>query len=337
MPSQQISLPTYQINGTSYLPLLSLCKAKGVIMDYDTFTRSAILKKDSHRINLMVGQDLILVDGASQRLSHPPEIYQGTMVVPYRFKEQVLDALFKESYPGRRTTVSLLKIGKVVVDAGHGGTDPGATGKRGLREKDVTLDIAKRVSNLLKDAGVSVVMTRSRDVFVPLSRRVEVANNSAADLFLSIHANANRVRSLHGFEVYYVSPQANDSQRALNAAKDGAPDLPGASFASYSLNLKATLWDLLYTYNRAESVELAGDLCRSTDRNLGRQILGVKGANFYVLKGVKMPAVLIETGFLSNSEEEGMLRNSYHRQEIAASIVDGLEDYAEDLVLAQER
>ena len=336
VPSGQLSLPSYNINGVSYLPLVSLCAAKGIALDYDTFTRSAVLRKDTHRINLMVGEKMILVDGATQYLSHPPEIYQGTLAVPDRFKEQVVDSLFKETYPARKVSLPLATIRKIVIDAGHGGNDPGAIGRRGLREKDVTLDIAKRVGNLLKNAGVSVTMTRSRDIFVPLSRRVEIANAFGADLFLSIHANANRVRSLHGFEVYYASFQVNDSQRALDAAKELGLDLEDAYFASSrSLDLKATLWDMLYTYNRAESIELAQALCQSTDRNLNRQILGIKGANFYVLKRARMPAVLVEIGFLSNSEEEGMLRNGYHRQQIASSIAEGIEDYARDLILAQ--
>jgi N-acetylmuramoyl-L-alanine amidase len=224
-----------------------------------------------------------------------------------------------------------------VIDAGHGGEDPGAIGRSGLREKDVTLDIAKRLSKLLKAEGIEVITTRSTDRFVPLSSRVEVANRSKADLFLSIHANANRVKSLNGFEVYYVSSSTDDSKRALIAAQDAPLDLDSSCFADSSLNLKAILWDMIYTNSRAESIELARSICKTIDRNSDTRILGIKGARFYVLKGVRIPAVLIEVGFLSNAGEERMLKNSYSRQKIAENIVEGINDYAQELVLTEAR
>ena len=108
----------------------------------------------------------MLVDGISQYLKYPVDIYQGTVVLPFKFKEQVLDSLFKERYPERKITLPLTRIKRIVVDAGHGGKDPGTTGRRGLREKDVNLDIAKRLSKLLRADGVEVVMTRSSDNFI---------------------------------------------------------------------------------------------------------------------------------------------------------------------------
>ncbi len=329
------SSTTYNINGTTYLPLISLCAAKGINLDYDIFTRSAILSKDGHKINLMVGDSLVLVDGLPHQLKHPVDIYQGAVVVPYRFKEQILDVWFKEYRPSQPAAVSLTRIRKIVIDAGHGGGDPGAIGRTGVREKDITLDIAKRLSNLLKSEGFSVVMTRSTDRFVPLPSRVDIANRSGADLFLSIHANANRVKSLSGFEAYYVSPSVDDSRRALSAAKDAVLDLDSSYFASRSLNLKATLWDMIYTHSRAESIALARSICRTVNHNLDTKILGIKGGRFYVLKGARMPAVLIETGFLSNYNEERMLKNNYYRQKIAESIVAGIKNYAQDIALTQ--
>src|SRR3989338_5556563 len=143
-------------------------------------------------------------------------------------------------------------------------------------------------------------MTRSTDKFIPLPRRVDIANNSRADLFVSIHSNANRVRSLNGFEVYYVAPSVNDSNRAMLAAKSAGLNLDSSYFASHSLDLKATLWDMLYTLDRAESIELSRSICRIVHNGLDCRVIGIKGARFYVLKGARMPAVLIEAGFLSN-------------------------------------
>jgi N-acetylmuramoyl-L-alanine amidase len=329
------ALPTYNINGVTYLPLASLCNLKGINLEYDTFAKTAVLIKGSHKINLMVGERLVLVDNLPKYLRHPVDMYQGTVVVPYNFKEQILDTLFKEIYLPRKI-VPPIAIKKVVIDAGHGGKDPGAIGRTGLREKVITLDIAKRLSSRLKADGIDVVMTRSIDKYIPLSSRVDIANNSRAEIFLSIHANANRVKSLRGFEVYYVSPTVNDSVRALSAAQDARLDFNSSCFASNSQDLKATLWDMLYTQSRAESIELAHYICRSMQNNLDTSMLGIKGGRYYVLKGVRMPALLIEIGFLSNSDEECMLKDGYCRQNIAEAIERAVLDYGRDLTYVEK-
>lgn len=329
------ALPTYNLNGTAYFPLISLCDLRNIEWHYDTFTRVITLNKDSHKVNLRVGDTLVMVDGRTQHIKDPIELYQGTIVVPYKFKEYVLDVLFKENIPSRRQSLGLLKIKKIVVDPGHGGNDPGTIGTTGVREKDINLDISKRLASLLKGEGVEVVMTRSTDRFIPLSRRVDIANDSKADLFVSIHSNANRVRSLNGFEVYYVASNVNDSARAMLAAKSAGLNLDSSSFASHALDLKATVLDMIYTLDRAESIELSRSICRIMDNNLDARIIGIKGARFYVLKGVRMPAVLIEAGFLSNSAEERKLKNGYYRQKIAEGILQGIRDYAQDAALTE--
>jgi N-acetylmuramoyl-L-alanine amidase len=334
VPSRE-AFPTYHINGLAYLPLVSLCESKGINWEYDTFARTVNLSKDFHKINLTVGDTLVLVDGNPVHLKYPVDIYEGMVVVPYKFKEQILESLFKENYPSRKTFVHLPTVKKVVIDAGHGGGDPGAIGRSGLREKDINLDLAKRLAQLLRASGVNVVMTRSTDEPVLLSRRVDIANNAHPGLFISIHTNANRVRSLNGFEVYYVSPNVDDSRRALMAAANATLDFDSSCFASDSLDLRATLWDMIYTYNRAASIELARDICKSVDRDLNMQILGIKSARFEVLRDVHMPALLIEIGFLSNNNEERMLRNNYYRQRIAEGIAQGISNYAQDLTLTE--
>jgi N-acetylmuramoyl-L-alanine amidase len=331
-----VAIPVYNIGGVSYTPLISLCEQRGISWGYDTFTRNITLNKDLHCINLKVGETLILVNGRSQNLANPVDIYQGTVVVPLKFKERYLDVLFKEIKPTyARFPQVPLRIKKVVIDAGHGGNDPGAIGRTGLREKDINLDIAKRLAKLLGDGGVRIVMTRSADRFIPLPRRVDIANNSDAELFISIHSNANRVKGLNGFEVYYVSPTLSDSRRALYAAEHSKLNLDSSWFASDSINLKATLWDMIYASSRSESITLARSICRSIDHELETKVLGIKGANFYVLKGVRMPAVLIEIGFVSNPHEELLLKNSYYRQQIAEAIAGGINGYARDYAIME--
>ncbi|MGE5197006.1 MAG: N-acetylmuramoyl-L-alanine amidase family protein, partial [Deltaproteobacteria bacterium] len=210
---------------------------------------------------------------------------------------------------------------------------PGAIGRTGLREKSVNLDIAKRLAKLLSDDGIQVVMTRSTDQFIALERRVDIANSVKADLFISVHSNANRVKGMNGFEVYYFTPRADDTRRALAAAKDSKPDVGGDCFASDNVNLKATLWDMVYTSSRAESIDLARSICRSIDNDLDTKILGVKGANFFVLRGARMPAILIEIGFVSNRREEQLLRNGYYRQQIAEAVATGIRNYDRDYAI----
>jgi len=334
VPTQE-NLQTYSLNNVTYYPLVPLCNSRKIEWQYDTFSKIIGLTRDNHRINLMVGDTLILVDGKAQHLSRPVDIYQGALVVPQEFKEEVIDSLFEAAYPEKKIAMTQARIKKVVIDAGHGGNDPGAIGRTGLREKDVNLDLAKRLGNLFKNQGINVVFTRNSDRFIALSGRVDIANRSDADLFISVHSNANRVRSLNGFEVYYIAPSVSDSTRALDTARSVSLDLEGASFASRSLDLKATLWDMIYTFNRAESIELSRSICRSIGDNLDTRVIGVKAARYYVLKGVRMPAVLVEIGFLSNASEERMLKNGFYRQKVAESIMEGVADYSRDASLME--
>ncbi|MFH0855513.1 MAG: N-acetylmuramoyl-L-alanine amidase [Candidatus Omnitrophota bacterium] len=332
------ALPTYNINGLTYYSLIPLCESRGIVWQYDTFTRVIVLKKGPDRINLKVGDDLILVNQRAILLNHPVDVHEGAVAVPVKFKEQVIDVLFRvPAASPRKAPVFRIsdKLKRIVVDAGHGGNDPGAIGRTGLREKDVNLDIAKRLAILLRSEGVDVVMTRSTDRFIPLGSRVEITNNAKADLFVSIHSNANRTRSMNGFEIYYTALSANDAKRALSAAKNATLRLEGASFASNSLELKAMLWDMIYAYDRAESIQLAKNICRTVASDMNLKVIGIKGARFEVLRGSRIPAILVETGFVSNYNEERMLKNGFYRQKIAESIMDGIRDYAQELAMVE--
>ncbi len=279
----------------------------------------------------------MLVNSEIMHLKYPIDVYQGTIVVPRQFKEQVFDILFRKQdvVVYRRAGIGKIKLNKVVIDAGHGGNDPGAVGRNGLREKDVNLDIAKRLSNLLKAEGVHTVLTRSSDTFIPLSSRVNIANRSGADLFISIHSNANRSRSLSGFEVYYVSPSVSDSKRAALTARNIPLNLKETVFTSSSQDLRAIVWDMIYTNNLLESIEASRSLCRIMDSNIDANILGIKSARFQVLKGIRMPGILVEVGFVSNLNEERLLKTGAYRQKLAEGLLDGLRDYSQDMALVE--
>lgn len=145
--------PVYAINGTDYYSLVSLCEAKGITYDYDEFTRVVSLAGNAHRVTLKAGDGLLLIDGKPLKYGQPPDLYQGMIVVPREIKEKVIDRLFKDIPAASEAQAPVLKIKKIVIDPGHGGKDPGAIGKSGLKEKNINLDIAKRLHNILKDQG----------------------------------------------------------------------------------------------------------------------------------------------------------------------------------------
>lgn len=329
-------LASYNIKGTTYVPLISLCELSKINWDYDTFARKVTLTKGPQKINLMIGSSTVMVNGSPQDIKYPVDIYKGAVVVPYRFKRDVIDPLFKAYlHKGIPTPTPVKRIKKIIIDPGHGGDDPGAIGRTGLKEKEVCLDIARKLDVLLRSQGFEITLTRDCDKTVSLLERAKLANSTDTDLFISIHANANRVRRLYGFEVYYLSSKIDDSERALLTAKKENLKLEDAAFARHSINLDATIWDLIYTQNRAESIELAEHICGVAGDNLDIRILGIKGANFSVLKTCRMPAVLIEVGFLSNRYEEKMLNNRFYRQQIAEAIALGIESYSKGYAIMQ--
>ena len=330
------NIATYSIDGVIYYPLVNLCDLRGVSMQYDALARTVYLAKDAQHVSLRVGDGLVLVNDNSMQLNSPIDIYQGAIAVPRQFKEQVFDVLFRQVVSGyRRPGAGKIKLNKVVIDAGHGGNDPGAIGRNGLREKDVNLDIAKKLSSFLRAEGVRTVLTRSTDKFIPLSSRVNIANKSGADLFISIHSNAARSRSLSGFEVYYVAPSVSDSKRAALTARSASLSLKDTVFSSDAQDLRTIVWDMIYTNSRAESIDLSHSLCKIMDSSIDANILGVKNARFQVLKGITMPGILIEVGFVSNANEERLLRTNAYREKLASGILEGIREYSQDRALVE--
>ncbi|MBP7215911.1 MAG: N-acetylmuramoyl-L-alanine amidase [Candidatus Omnitrophica bacterium] len=330
-------IESYALNGVSYVPLMALCRARGVGVNVDLVGRLVALTNEQHRITLMLNETVIVVDGAASHITSPVRFHQGMIMVPRTFKEKVFDVIFEKPRFSLENLAAVSSVKKIVLDAGHGGHDPGAIGRNGLREKDVTLDIVKRLAGLLRDAGFQVILVRDTDTFVPLDQRVTIANNAQADLFLSIHANANRARALNGFEAYYISPTANDGERALKSTHQDHLPYQASSFANHGQTLRAILWDMQYAYARGESIALAKVMCQSVENSLPAKVLGVEHARFQVLKGTFMPAVLLEVGFLSNSAEEQMLKNGYYRQQLADTIFKGVKNYVREFALAEVR
>jgi N-acetylmuramoyl-L-alanine amidase len=218
-----------------------------------------------------------------------------------------------------------LKVRKVVIDPGHGGRDAGAVGPHGLREKTVALAIARKLADRLRAQGLSVVLTRDRDVFVSLDERTRIANEAHADLFVSIHCNAARRRNLSGVETWTLNV-ASDRYAARLAAYENAEDERRVS------DLRLILADLATKTNAGDARELAQSVQASLVRTLRSRVgsvrdNGVKQALFYVLLGTHMPSILVETAFLSNPEEEARLRSAKYQDGTADAIARGMRDF----------
>jgi N-acetylmuramoyl-L-alanine amidase len=212
----------------------------------------------------------------------------------------------------------------VVVDAGHGGEDHGARGPKGLLEKDLVLDLARRLGARLAAEGLTVVMTRDGDRFVSLDERTRLANEAGADLFVSIHANASKLRDVAGIETFFASPEATDeAARALAQAENSAFGEAALRMAEGD-PVRAILGDLLATAHLADAQEFARMAQRSLATAKASRSRGVKQAPFVVLMGVHAPAVLVEVGFLTNAGEEGRLSSEAERERLVGGLADAV-------------
>jgi len=219
---------------------------------------------------------------------------------------------------------------RIVIDAGHGGHDPGTIGRGGLQEKDLVLDVAQRLARLVREElGADVLMTRASDVFIPLEERTAIANQKDADLFLSIHANSSRSPRARGIETYYLNfagdPHAEEVAARENAISPATmKDLQGLVKA-IALNSKI---DESRDFASAVHESLVDNLRRTSTMAPDR---GVKTAPFYVLIGANMPSILAEIAFVSNPEDEKLLRGGDRREEIARGLLSGVRSYLEGL------
>jgi N-acetylmuramoyl-L-alanine amidase len=224
---------------------------------------------------------------------------------------------------------------RIVIDAGHGGHDPGTIGRGGLQEKDIVLDVALRLERLVRqELGAEVILTRSTDVFIPLEERTAIANQKEADLFVSIHVNASRNASARGIETYVLNFARTPHAEAV-AARENA--ISTATLKDLQNLVKA----ITLNSKVAESRELAASVQESMVSAVRERHAvpdrGVHSAPFYVLIGANMPAILAEIAFVTHPEDEKKLRSPEYREMIARSLLRGLRRYMESLDRTQTR
>ncbi len=219
-----------------------------------------------------------------------------------------------------------LKIGTIMIDAGHGGNDSGTVGKMGTMEKDVTLDIARRLqAQLLKSGRYRILMTREDDITVPLNKRVEIARAAKADLFISIHLNYLPQKPINMIETYYFGPTSDEKTIRLAKQENAGSEYELSDFREIVEKLGKTM-KLQESREFAESIQ-SNLYSNSRRQNNEIQNFGVKRAPFVVLLGVEVPSVLAEVSCLSNREEEKELSSEQHRENIAQYLAAGIYDY----------
>lgn len=221
----------------------------------------------------------------------------------------------------------------IVIDAGHGGKDPGCIGKGGTKEKVIVLSVAKKLRDKLSVAGFNAYLTRSDDTYLKLAQRASIGEKKHADLFLSLHANANPSRSMKGFSIYTLSEKASDEEaQKLADAENAADKIDVSGFEQFDKDIRIALSSLQQHAVAAMSVEYANNCASQFKRAKITQQPGpdVRHAPFAVLRST-VPGALIELGHLSNASEESLLKSSSHQDKLVAAIVKSVQAYDFDV------
>jgi N-acetylmuramoyl-L-alanine amidase len=228
------------------------------------------------------------------------------------------------------TRILGLKLNRVVLDAGHGGHDQGTKSKSGLLEKDLVLDVTKRLATMLRERmGTEVVLTRDDDTYLSLEERTQLANTAKADLFLSIHANSSPAKGVAGVETFYLNFSTGREDLDLATRENATSERSIA-------DLKEVVSKIALRAKVDESREFALRIQKvlhatAAKQNKDAKDRGVKRAPFVVLIGAEMPSVLAEIGFVTNARDESLLKSDEHRDRLAEALYEGIASYAESL------
>lgn len=333
--------------GRVWISMAELAKKFSLEERREGLSGRIILSGESLEIVLCPGMRLARLNGKTVMLKDRVR-YQGEKVLlPAEILAEIADARFASRIiipllPRHRSEPERLKV---VIDAGHGGRDPGAIGPTGITEKQVNLAISRKLARLLEAEGIDVVLTREHDRYISLAERSNIANRAQPDLFISIHANSTRLGYVSGCETYYLPEEFvqsravddfvsadsrryhgyasggyDDNKRALAASKYYLPPMKHVGNFSGDAVSRMVVWNMLLEQYRRESRKLAQAIQRQLSRALNVSDRGVKTEAFSVLKWTYAPAVLVEVGFLSNPLWERLLASSSIQESIASAL-----------------
>jgi len=349
--STEKSVSVVDIYGRDYISIDELVKVFSIEHSFDTVFQKGRLYYKSHYMIYKTGYSCIIIDNSIATSEYPITRWKGGIFIPVDLAITLLDNFYNKDVLRKKDKLVVLedeqpvkpdrdiiqhkkeKIGFIILDAGHGGKDPGAVGKGGLKEKDITLKLAKKVEALLKTKGVNIKikLTRTTDKFIELSERAEIANRELKKgingAFVSIHVNASVSNKVSGFETYILSQNPSNEEARKTAALENNVIIlenPRSGGKKYDdIDYIEAL--MITTQIQRESLLLASSVQNNLKKNIKEfKSRGVNKADFFVLRGALMPAVLVEVGFITHPQEIKYLQKDDYQDKLAEGIVDGI-------------
>ncbi len=304
----------------SDISLLENSKKSGVTVYYDSLSQNGMLEKNDHHLSFRTGDGLVILDGVKMMITDAPELKDNSLFVSKKFIDD------SEAFFSQKSELPF-KVGAILIDAGHGGKDPGAlktykiNGKNvTIREKDITLRVAKMLGEKLRSAypNKQIILTRDKDVFLSLGERTDIANGvkvgeNEAVLFISVHVNSSLNKTSSGYEVWYLSPGYRRTVLDKTSMEDDKSLFP----------ILNSMMEEEYT---TESIMIAKFIMDGLQGQIGKESTarGIKAEEWFVVKNSNMPSVLIELGFVSNEKEALLLNDDKYLKKATLGIYNGI-------------
>jgi N-acetylmuramoyl-L-alanine amidase len=365
--AQKPFIPETVIDRVGYVPLYDIVKETGVEHSYNPSARRGKLFLREHQAVYLEECSVMIIDGRISRAKGPVIRKNHEIMIPSSLFEEIFQSFYsdkklstensrytwKDAPPegtasavkepdndakptgrpeNRKPSSAAEKIGFIIIDAGHGGKDPGAVGKKKIYEKMITLAVAKKIAGYIKkkNPSIKIYLTRANDTFLELGTRTSFANrkltNEVGGIFLSVHVNASIIPKMTGFETYFLSQNpTNDEARTTAALENNVVILENAGKQKSYDDVAQTEALMITTQIQKESSDLADKIQATLAKNVkDSPSRGVKTADFYVLRGSLMPAVLVEIGYITNDKEMSQLIKKEYQDKIAQSISEGV-------------
>ncbi|MEK7449917.1 MAG: N-acetylmuramoyl-L-alanine amidase [Planctomycetota bacterium] len=332
-----LTAPSFSIfteTGPEYVPLNQLALKYGLRHERDPITGRETFSGNGYQMTLCAGMSSVMINNKLTFLDNEAKIVDGKIAVPSNNFTRIATMLKEYSQQEQDRTEENNTIKKVVLDAGHGGIFRGARGKNGLLEKQITLDVAKRLKKILEEKDITVIMTRERDANLApsldedLQRRIDIANREQPDLFISIHANWCSDSSVRGFEIYYCEEKPVSNHKIKLDRINQSDD-------SLDNDTKKVLNYVLRDEYKKETQDLAEEI-KDAFEKLNTPDRGIRNARFKVIKKTECPSLLVEMDYLSNKTACHKLATTSYRQQIAEKLGEAILNY-QTIILKNER